>query len=506
MRYYMQVFGISAIKIVQLSSPVIEFATSLEPKLATLLEPKLVTSLEPKLATSLEPKLAISLEPKNAYSSSASGPESEEHAHLSLMASHHSDDEEVNESIFFSSSELQTAFNDLHDEYKKLSKMFLKQKSELDSLRNISSSSSCLNCITIGNKVSTLSPELNKMNKSSKSLSKIINDQRHSTDRRGLGYGKGLALKKQTNDIYPELVHVFYCNMNFRKNLMTFHVKGKDIVLDMKAFSSICCDIPMIGDIIGFGLVCEWDDYDRMKFYLSICRISKEEMERRKKQSLGETVKNRDILSAGYLTLEDRLIHYFLTYVILPKFSNHSQISDIELQLMYAIKFNIKINWTKMIMQKMWHVRGSQSLLPYAIFITKILEHFGVSLEGDTKVALILRESKVDIEVVHKMGFVIDPVTRRTYKHRTDHQLAPTDEPEPTTEPNQPEFHPQSSSSAAMPTNHMIMDELVSLRGYITTRMDAFDTQSKQIHYVLHRLSSRLSNMDVDEDSSEPES
>ncbi|KAF1863238.1 hypothetical protein Lal_00014701 [Lupinus albus] len=255
----------------------------------------------------------------------------------------------------------------------------------------------------------------------------------------------------EANDIYPELVRVFYCNM---KNLMTSHVKRKDIVLDMKTFSSICCDIPMTGDITGFGLVCEWDDYDRKKFYLSICRISKEEIERRKQKSLGETVKNTYILSAGYLTLEDRLIHYFLTY---------------------------------MLMQQMWHVRDSQSLLPYAIFITKILEHFGVSLDGETKVALNLRKSKVDIEVVHKMGFVIDPVTRRTYKHHTNHQPAPNDELEPTTEPNQPESHAQSSSSAAMPINHMTMDELVSLRGYITTRMDAFDTQSQQIHYELHR-------------------
>ncbi|KAF1896127.1 hypothetical protein Lal_00042893 [Lupinus albus] len=173
---------------------------------------------------------------------------------------------------------------------------------------------------------------------------------------------------------------------------------------------------------------------------------------------------------------------------------------------MYAIKFNIKINWTKMIMNRMWHVGSSQSPLPYTIFITKILEHFGIPLEGETKVALNLRENKVDIEVVHKMGFVIDPVTRRTYKHRTDRQPAPTDELEPTAAPNQPESHAQSSTSTAMPTNQMIMDELVSLRGYITTRMDAFDTQSQQINYELHRLSSRLSNMDVDEDSSEPES
>ncbi|KAF1883344.1 hypothetical protein Lal_00042225 [Lupinus albus] len=182
----------------------------------------------------------------------------------------------------------------------------------------------------------------------------------------------------EANDIYPELVRVFYCNINFRKNLMTSHVKGNDIFLDMKTFSSICCDIPMICDIT-----------------------------------------------------------------------------------------------------------SSRSPLPYAIFITKILEHFGVSLEGETKVALNLRESK---------------------KHRTDRQPAPTDEPEPTAAPNQPESHAQSSTAAAMPTNQMIMDELVSIRGYITTRMDAFDTQSQQIYYELHRLSSRLSNMDVDEDSFEPES
>ncbi|KAF1888497.1 hypothetical protein Lal_00011270 [Lupinus albus] len=158
-----------------------------------------------------------------------------------------------------------------------------------------------------------------------------------------------------------------------------------------------------------------------------------------------------------------------------------------------------------MIMQQMWHVRGSQILCPYAIFITKLLEHFGVSLDGETKVALNLRESKVDIEVVHKMGFFLEPVNRRTYKHCTDRHTAPTDQPKPIA-PDQPEFQAPSSSYATMPSNQMIMDEFVSLRGYITTRMHAFDTQNQQIHYELHRLSSRLSSMDIDEDSSEPES
>ncbi|KAF1863203.1 hypothetical protein Lal_00042507 [Lupinus albus] len=113
---------------------------------------------------------------------------------------------------------------------------------------------------------------------------------------------------------------------------------------------------------------------------------------------------------------------------------------------MYAMKYNIKINWTLMIMQQMWHVRGSQSPFPYAIFITKILKHFSVSNDGETKVALNLRESKIDVEVAHKMGFSKDPIDRRTYKNRTDRPTAPTAQLEPTN-PNPPEFHAQSSSS-----------------------------------------------------------
>ncbi|KAF1888584.1 hypothetical protein Lal_00011358 [Lupinus albus] len=157
-------------------------------------------------------------------------------------------------------------------------------------------------------------------------------------------------------------------------------------------------------------------------------------------------------------------------------------------------------------MRQMWSVRGSQSPLPYVIFITKILEHFGVSTIGETKFTLNLHESKIVFEVIHKMGFSIVPHDRRTYRHRTDRPTAPsTDQPEPTNK-NPAEFHAQSSTSAAIPSNQMIMDELFSLRGYITIRMDALDAQNQQIQYELHRLSSKQSSMNVDEDSSELES
>ncbi|KAF1884306.1 hypothetical protein Lal_00032310 [Lupinus albus] len=287
----------------------------------------------------------------------------------------------------------------------------------------------------------------------------------------------------ESNNIYPELVRVFYCNMNFRKNHLTSYVKRKDIILDAKTFSSLCewDNIPTQGFTMGFGLFCEWDNYDGKEFYYSLCRISKDEIELRKQQCFCETVKNRDILSTGHLKLVDRLLHYFLSYVILQKNSNHSQSSVIELQFMYAMKYNIKINWAQMIMSQMWTVRRSQSPLPDAIFIAKILEHFGVSTADETKVALNLHESKIDVEVVHKMGFSIDPHDRRTYRHRTDRPTAPTTDQLEPTNPNPSEFHAQSSSSTVMHSNQMIMDELFSLRGYITNRMDALDAQNQQI-------------------------
>ncbi|KAF1862601.1 hypothetical protein Lal_00014141 [Lupinus albus] len=125
--------------------------------------------------------------------------------------------------------------------------------------------------------------------------------------------------------IFPYLLRILL-QYDFQKNHLTSYVNGKDISLDAKTFSSLCWNIPTQGSTTGFGL----DNFDRKGFYYSLCRISKEEIEKRKKQGFGEIVKNRDILSCGYLKLEDRLLHYFMIYVILPKFSNHSQISDIE--------------------------------------------------------------------------------------------------------------------------------------------------------------------------------
>ncbi|KAF1866391.1 hypothetical protein Lal_00024402 [Lupinus albus] len=166
---------------------------------------------------------------------------------------------------------------------------------------------------------------------------------------------------------------------------------------------------PKYGTKVGFGLQCSWEGF------------SKREIEDCKQKALSETVQNRDILSVENITLEERLLHYLLRYV-----------------------------------------RKAQPL-PYAIIITVILKHFDISIIWETMIELGPRDRKIDMDVIHKMCVFIDP-NDWLYKHWNDQSVTPKDNPstDPPT-PNPSSFHIELSSSFVMPTNHLIMVELVFL-------------------------------------------
>ncbi|KAF1888179.1 hypothetical protein Lal_00008092 [Lupinus albus] len=116
-----------------------------------------------------------------------------------------------------------------------------------------------------------------------------------------------------------------------------------------------------------------------------------------------------------------------------------------ELQLMYALKHNLDINWALTVMNHMWSVQETNNPLPYAIIISNILEHFGDSTAGESKITLNARDIKIDVDEIHK-------------------------------------------------------------NGYISNWMDALGAQNQQIQIELQRLSQKINMMDLDEESSEPES
>ncbi|KAF1891404.1 hypothetical protein Lal_00017037 [Lupinus albus] len=115
--------------------------------------------------------------------------------------------------------------------------------------------------------------------------------------------------------------------------------------------------------------------------------------------------------------------------------------------------------------------------MPYAIIISNILEHFGVSMAGESKITLNAPNNKIIVDVIHKMGFFRD-LTDRFYKHRSDKLATPVD---PTTNPNH---------------LHLIK--------YLQTRL--LWTSFLQFQIELQSLSSKINMMDLDEENSEPES
>lgn len=66
------------------------------------------------------------------------------------------------------------------------------------------------------------------------------------------------------------------------------------------------------------------------------------------------------------------MLHYSLAYVFVPKGNSYAKIGNTEMQLMFSMKRNMKMNWAYVILHHMEYSRGLTSGFPYARAITKI--------------------------------------------------------------------------------------------------------------------------------------
>ena len=53
----------------------------------------------------------------------------------------------------------------------------------------------------------------------------------------------------------------------------------------------------------------------------------------------------RNCLGVGGLTAEDKILVYLIAYILTPRSSNHAQVTDDDLQIVYGLKSGIKMNW-----------------------------------------------------------------------------------------------------------------------------------------------------------------
>lgn len=126
--------------------------------------------------------------------------------------------------------------------------------------------------------------------------------------------------------------------------------------------------------------------------------MSEQEIYNKRARNSGSTL-NRHILYYANLTVSCRMIHYFIRYNLIPKFSNHSQINDTKMQIIYAVKNRLKVNWAYLITHHMISQNKISGGLPYVRLVTKILQYCGIDLKGESRFQMTSKEHEKMLEL-----------------------------------------------------------------------------------------------------------
>lgn len=129
----------------------------------------------------------------------------------------------------------------------------------------------------------------------------------------------------------------------------------------------------------------------------------------RKRQRLVGGPLERNSWSTGIITIDDRLIHYFLAYVIIPKHSNFSTINDCEMQILYVMKNTIQVKWAYAILNH-WAIYNKFAHgLPYAHWLT--FKKNNLNLIGEKVLQIVLPDNEITLNRVcnAKNGVKYDP-------------------------------------------------------------------------------------------------
>ncbi|KOM57631.1 hypothetical protein LR48_Vigan11g066400 [Vigna angularis] len=106
---------------------------------------------------------------------------------------------------------------------------------------------------------------------------------------------------------------------------------------------------------------------------------------------------------------DDGLVVFFLSWILMPRGSNDANATTEDLYLLKAFKENIQVNWPATILDNMLKVtRLESAMLPYCVFISKILVHFGVDCVDESS-ETYNRNNLINKSALHKMGMQHTP-------------------------------------------------------------------------------------------------
>jgi hypothetical protein len=223
--------------------------------------------------------------------------------------------------------------------------------------------------------------------------------------------------------IYPELVKTFYRNIKFAHDefgdiCMESCVNNTKMSIGLEDISK-CLGIPNEGYEFRIGFIPseEWKDFDTLNYFVEISRGTHDDLIGRQSQS------SRVIKYAKSLTVSDRMLHYVLAYILVPRHSNHAQVTDFDVFLIKALKMGWDINWSYLFFYHLKHQLGLAGGLPYAYFVSKLLAYFNVPLENEEYLEMDEQLCEINKTTITKnTGIVLAP--DGTYRYRDELDVA----------------------------------------------------------------------------------
>ncbi|KAJ1408103.1 hypothetical protein SESBI_23839 [Sesbania bispinosa] len=170
-----------------------------------------------------------------------------------------------------------------------------------------------------------------------------------------------------------ELVKVFYCNLKIVNGDLVSEVKGTHITVKPSDWLEVV-GLNQEGARLNISTISNWEGYDRTT---AICSMLKDP----------SIIPSK--ITVEKLTVEDQMLHYIFTKILIPKGSNYEHMTEEDIFFIWAMKQGILINWPYLISKHMLMVKLRPLVdLPYAILITKFLLHFRVDSRNEVEVIM----------------------------------------------------------------------------------------------------------------------
>ncbi|KAF1855563.1 hypothetical protein Lal_00032136 [Lupinus albus] len=195
--------------------------------------------------------------------------------------------------------------------------------------------------------------------------------------------------------VYPALVREFYANFRYKDGKYWSMISGNLFELNDDIFMNVG-GLSSSGYSIGD---CSWvkENFDPTEVYKSFLRGPHLYIQ-------GQLTK------AGSLSVENRLLHYIIAYILVQRNTNHAQPTVNDLRFMYAVKNNVMINWPEEILKIMNSLSLSQSkLLPYSIFISRIVDYLRIDVSDTIIVEYTDKDYLVGESLIHKWVYTREP-------------------------------------------------------------------------------------------------